>query len=336
MPGHDRDRGLPAVHQLRPDRRARSRCCTHCASKARPARRTSRTIRRSTNWSAALRANPQFKLRIESHRSRSAGGLVARVDGDERGARGCRRALADARKGIAVARLEAFGCGATRPLGADHGAQRAKNERIELYVTDPLPPSGMRSSLGCNAAELAAARTRSAEARRSAETRTGPRTRSAKADRGAEAGRGRRHPGRQHPRLPPRPRPAAAPAGGGLSSGTLLAASTTAAAVAAALAAEPQADRDKDGVANATDQCPLAPGKASAQGCPEFHRLDLEAGRDRAAQARAFPRRREPDSLAEPGLHRRSRGHAAREPGDEAADRGARGGRRQRRTRASR
>jgi outer membrane protein OmpA-like peptidoglycan-associated protein len=61
-------------------------------------------------------------------------------------------------------------------------------------------------------------------------------------------------------------------------SNMLLTAATTSAAVTAALAAEPQADRDKDGVANGSDQCPLAPGKASAHGCPEFHRVDLEAG----------------------------------------------------------
>jgi outer membrane protein OmpA-like peptidoglycan-associated protein len=61
-------------------------------------------------------------------------------------------------------------------------------------------------------------------------------------------------------------------------SNMLLAASSTAAAVTAAIAAEPQADRDKDGVANSSDQCPLAPGKPADKGCPEFHRLDLEAG----------------------------------------------------------
>jgi outer membrane protein OmpA-like peptidoglycan-associated protein len=172
-------------------------------------------------------------------------------------------------KGIGAARLEAIGCGVTRPLTAEHGAQRAKNDRVELYVTDPLPPSGMRSSLGCEVAELvppAPVAPPPPPAKPAEPPMPAPAPVAAPA-----------------PTPAPAPKPAApaavpAPAATGLSSGSLLSASTTAAAVAAALAADPHGDRDKDGVANGNDQCPLAPGKAGAHGCPEYHRVDLDAG----------------------------------------------------------
>jgi OOP family OmpA-OmpF porin len=46
--------------------------------------------------------------------------------------------------------------------------------------------------------------------------------------------------------------------------------------VLAALAAAPEGDHDGDGVKNAADTCPLAPGRTA--GCPESHRVSLESG----------------------------------------------------------
>jgi outer membrane protein OmpA-like peptidoglycan-associated protein len=53
------------------------------------------------------------------------------------------------------------------------------------------------------------------------------------------------------------------------------------AALIAALARDPKGDADRDGVANAADACPLAPRSASGSepGCPEGHKVDLDAGR---------------------------------------------------------
>ena len=51
------------------------------------------------------------------------------------------------------------------------------------------------------------------------------------------------------------------------------------AALLAALASDPSGDHDRDGVANAKDDCPLAPGPSGQAGCPDSHDVDLQAGR---------------------------------------------------------
>jgi OmpA-OmpF porin, OOP family len=51
-------------------------------------------------------------------------------------------------------------------------------------------------------------------------------------------------------------------------------------AVLGAVAGDPGGDADRDGLANAKDECPLAPGaKGTPPGCPTGHKLDLESGR---------------------------------------------------------
>jgi outer membrane protein OmpA-like peptidoglycan-associated protein len=56
--------------------------------------------------------------------------------------------------GIARDRLEAYGCGANRPLVPPGHPRARDNERVEVHVLLPLPPRGRRSSLGCGAGEI--------------------------------------------------------------------------------------------------------------------------------------------------------------------------------------
>jgi outer membrane protein OmpA-like peptidoglycan-associated protein len=101
---------------------------------------------------AMLRVNRDMRVRVEAHtlpaRDRNASPITLSVQ----------RALAVADAllvgGIAAEQLEASGCGDYRPIASQRGSQRHKNERIELWVTRPLPPSGMRSSLSCIARSL--------------------------------------------------------------------------------------------------------------------------------------------------------------------------------------
>lgn len=100
---------------------------------------------------ALLVANPKLKIRIEAHLARGGDSHKAVQQSVARAASVGRWLLV---KGVASERIEAVGCGTNRPIVPEHGAQRAKNERTVAFVTSPLPETGMRSSLGCTAAEI--------------------------------------------------------------------------------------------------------------------------------------------------------------------------------------
>ena len=100
---------------------------------------------------ALLRANPKKRLRLESHALQPGGNESAIERTVERAT-----ALGEwlVAQGIAVKQLELMGCGDRRPIAPARGSQRFKNERMELWVIDPLPHSGLRSSFGCVAHTL--------------------------------------------------------------------------------------------------------------------------------------------------------------------------------------
>jgi outer membrane protein OmpA-like peptidoglycan-associated protein len=201
---------------------------------------------------AALQANPRMRVRVEAHVSRGRSGSAQVALGLSRD-RAEAVALRLIELGVSSARLSALGCGANRPLVPDSGSQRFKNERVEVYVIEPLPPAGMRSTVGCDEAVLPGA----------------PRALDAS--------------GRAAPAVaaPPKPAPAqaSAPVVASTKAPPALAAATTAAAVMAALAGDSRGDADQDGVPNGRDECPLAPGKKGAPpGCPSGHRVDLDKG----------------------------------------------------------
>jgi outer membrane protein OmpA-like peptidoglycan-associated protein len=101
---------------------------------------------------AFLRANPKKRVRVESHT------LKPRRDNDSAIGRSVERARSLAEyllaQGIPAKQLEAMGCGDRRPIAPERGSQRFKNERIELWVIEPLPKSGFRSTFGCVAHTL--------------------------------------------------------------------------------------------------------------------------------------------------------------------------------------
>lgn len=105
-----------------------------------------------TEVAAMLAANPSFNIRIEAHVS------SGRNDASKAADLSRMRALTVARwletYGIKLNRLVAQGCASNRPLVSAVEQKRFKNERIELYVTRPLPPTGLRSSVGCSEVEL--------------------------------------------------------------------------------------------------------------------------------------------------------------------------------------
>jgi outer membrane protein OmpA-like peptidoglycan-associated protein len=101
---------------------------------------------------AALVANAKMRVRVEAHMKRSHDSRRT-VETSVARAAAMRAWLIS--HGIEPERVEAVGCGSNRPLVPDRGSQRQKNERIELYVLLPLPPSGLRSSLGCTVAPSA-------------------------------------------------------------------------------------------------------------------------------------------------------------------------------------
>ena len=100
---------------------------------------------------ATLAANPSMKLRIEGH--------VGEGDAPDAGtaltrkrAAAVRKALAE--RGVAPARMTAYGCGQNRPVAPNNVPWgRKKNERMELHVLDPAPSSGVQSTEGCIASE---------------------------------------------------------------------------------------------------------------------------------------------------------------------------------------
>ncbi len=52
--------------------------------------------------------------------------------------------------GVTSTQLEAYGCAGNRPIASAHHKDRAKNERVELFVTRPLPKLGMPATVGCD------------------------------------------------------------------------------------------------------------------------------------------------------------------------------------------
>jgi outer membrane protein OmpA-like peptidoglycan-associated protein len=54
-------------------------------------------------------------------------------------------------KGVEKARIEAYGCGGSRPIAPVNGRDALSNDRTEVYVTRPLPKQGMPSTMGCQA-----------------------------------------------------------------------------------------------------------------------------------------------------------------------------------------
>jgi outer membrane protein OmpA-like peptidoglycan-associated protein len=97
---------------------------------------------------ALFSANPELKLWIEAHLT-SAGRTKAALAMPRSVERAATLTQWLQTHGIDRKRIEALGCGSNRPLVPDRGAQRFKNERIELHVSYPLPPTGIRSSIGC-------------------------------------------------------------------------------------------------------------------------------------------------------------------------------------------
>jgi len=95
---------------------------------------------------ALLRANPKKRVRVESHAFKPRHDESPITITVERAA-----ALGEwlVAQGIPVKQIEAMGCGDRRPIAPERGSQRFKNERIELWVIDPLPHSGLRSTFGC-------------------------------------------------------------------------------------------------------------------------------------------------------------------------------------------
>lgn len=232
-----------------------------------------------TEVSALLRANPELHVRIEAHVLQTNTTTDA-----QRMAQSLQRALAVGRRLYELdtggARLEAYGCGSTRPIAPKTGSRRFKNERIEFFVVSPEPKEGARQSPRCVEGQLPARTPRPApqapkpppaSARpRPALAPTGPQR---SAPPGAEAS--------AEPAPKPTAKATASQAAPATAAGAwpAIAASTTSAALASSLVAEPRADRDGDGLTNASDSCPLAVGPRDTHGCPKSHRVDLEKGR---------------------------------------------------------
>jgi outer membrane protein OmpA-like peptidoglycan-associated protein len=213
---------------------------------------------------AALSARPEARLRIEGH-------AIRRGRKDDPDSRSAQRAVAVASaliaRGVDASRLEAMGCGENRPRVSSRGAQKQKNERIELYVFDPLPPAGMPSTLGCTLEPLPGqpAKTVAPLPQPKPVVQAPPPPRPIVQAPPPVAAPAPAPP----PATKPAPSKAALPA---------VAGAAGAAQVLAALANDPGGDRDRDGARNDKDECPLAPGSAGAA-CPEGHRVDLAAGR---------------------------------------------------------
>ena len=103
---------------------------------------------RCASLAAALSANPRTKLLITVHLDPSAHDVAA-VSRDRARTLG----LWLQEHGVRAGQIEAFGCGATRPLAAARGSA-AVNERLELALIQPLPRLGMPSTLRCEPVAL--------------------------------------------------------------------------------------------------------------------------------------------------------------------------------------
>jgi OOP family OmpA-OmpF porin len=96
---------------------------------------------------ATLKANPTMKIRIESHTGDDVPAHASAALTQKRAA-SVRKELAA--RGVAPARMQAYGCGQYRPVAPNNVPWgRKKNERIELHVLDPAPSSAVQSTTGC-------------------------------------------------------------------------------------------------------------------------------------------------------------------------------------------
>jgi outer membrane protein OmpA-like peptidoglycan-associated protein len=255
---------------------------------------------------AVMHARPKIRMRIEGHLRRGG----RRSTADRRSAdRAVAVTTALAERGVDVSRLEAFGCSSNRPLVPDRSEQSYKNERVDLYVFDPLPPAGFPSTVGCEQAKMPepppeppkpapVSATPPPPAAPKAEPPPAPLVAPKLTPAPAPLVAPKLTPAPlAAPKLtpapaPPAPKPAPAapvaatprPAAAAPSvtptarpSLPVVAATATTAQVAAAIASDSDGDRDRDGKRNGKDECPLAPGDGA--GCPEGHRVDLEGGR---------------------------------------------------------
>ena len=101
---------------------------------------------------STISQNAQLKkLRVEGHTD-SVGKDAKNLDLSTRRARSVARWLVQ--HGVAAERLEAYGCGETRPLGSnDTDDGRQQNRRVEFHIIDPAPQEP-RSAEGCVSAPL--------------------------------------------------------------------------------------------------------------------------------------------------------------------------------------
>lgn len=103
---------------------------------------------------ATLAANTKFHVRVEAHTLAGSGDTRAAMELSMQ--RAAMVAAELAQRGIASERIEATGCGQSRPIRSTTGSGRGRNERIEIWVTKPLPKAGMPSDLGCQPASVPA------------------------------------------------------------------------------------------------------------------------------------------------------------------------------------
>jgi len=112
---------------------------------------SSRSDQTFDELAATLRANPGMKVQLAAHVAAEAGVEASLVLTRKRAA-AARSELA--KRGIAPARIQAYGCGEGRPIAPNNVPWgRKKNERVEIRVLDPAPSSGVDSLQGCSASE---------------------------------------------------------------------------------------------------------------------------------------------------------------------------------------
>jgi outer membrane protein OmpA-like peptidoglycan-associated protein len=99
-----------------------------------------------------LAVNPQMKvIRVEGHTD-NKGKAKKNLDLSKRRARSVARWLSE--HGVEAVRLEAYGCGQSRPIAPNTSeAGRQQNRRVEFHIVDPEPASP-RSIEGCEPLSL--------------------------------------------------------------------------------------------------------------------------------------------------------------------------------------
>ncbi|MFI5307630.1 MAG: OmpA family protein, partial [Polyangiales bacterium] len=95
---------------------------------------------------AVMLASRDLRVHVEAHLPHGGDGRKTMAESVARAA--AMQAWLSA-AGIVEARVEAVGCGSSRPRVPDRSSKRKQNDRVELYQVRPLPPAGLRSSFGC-------------------------------------------------------------------------------------------------------------------------------------------------------------------------------------------